>query len=251
VTDERTVLVERHGRVGLAILNRPAKLNAMNTPLLTELEAALQAFDADDDIGAIVITGAGERAFSAGGDMKEQIDRREGRIQGPGRLAPHAIVAACRKPVIAAIRGYCFGGAASLAVNCDIRIAGDDARFKLHGASYGRAVGSAVLPRIVGEAKAKELLFTGDEVNAQEGLRIGLYNQVVAPDQVLQTALDMGARIAANSLPAVLKLKEIVDLALPYQAAQELEDEVNRTIRNTDESWARFRRAAEKVVGPS
>lgn len=247
--EQPVVLVERRGRVGLAVLNRPAKLNAMNSQLLAELVAALQSFGADDEIGAVVITGAGERAFSAGGDMAEQVARMEGRLVGPPPPPAWEAVRACRKPVLAAIRGYCFGGGTALALNCDIRIVGSDARFKLHGAVYGRAVGSAVLPRIVGEAKAKELLFTGDEVPADEALRIGLANHVVPPEEVLEYTLAMAARIAANSLPAVMALKEIVDLALPYDAAQAREDEVNRTIRTSTDSSARFKRAAERVIG--
>ena len=159
------------------------------------------------------------------------------------------MVFAARKPTIAAIRGYCFGGGALLAIHCDIRIGGEDARLKFHGASYGRAPGGAVLPRIVGSAKAKELLFAGDEVSASEALRIGLLNHVVAADKVVETAVDMAARIAANSPEAVRALKEIVDAALPVDAALEREHELNRDIGRTADSAARFRAAAERVIG--
>lgn len=250
MSEQPCVLVERRGRVGIAILNRPAKLNALNTQLVNELEAALQAFDRADDVGAVVITGAGERAFSAGGDMKEQLQQLEANTIAQRRSAS-AVVRATQKPTIAAVRGYCYGGGALLAASCDIRIAATDARFKFHGASYGQSVGAAVLPRIVGAAKAKELLFTGDEVDAVEALRIGLVNQVVPPEELFDTAVGMATRIAANSPAAVAVLKHVVDLALPYAEAQAYEDAANREIRASADSAARFRQAAERIVGPS
>src|SRR5262249_49873133 len=121
VTDsDSPLLVERRGAVGVVTLNRPAKLNAMNGAMVEGLERALQELDDDEAIGAIVITGAGERAFSAGGDMSEQIDALDGR-PSPRRASSAAMLRACRTPTIAAIRGYCYGGAALLAVACDIR----------------------------------------------------------------------------------------------------------------------------------
>src|ERR1700738_1696136 len=244
------ILLERHGRVGLVTLNRPEKLNAFNSQLVDRLEQALQQLDADEDIGAIVITGAGERAFSAGGDMAEQIaaldapdaDTRQ-------RVSATAAVRACEKPILAAIRGYCFGGGALLAIECDIRIGGDDARFKFHGASYGRAPGGAVLPRIVGDAKARELLFTGDEVSSSEALRIGLLNQVVPAAEGVETAVAMGARIAANSPVAVRALKEVIDMALPVDNALEQERYVNRDMGHSSDRASRFRDAAPRVLG--
>jgi enoyl-CoA hydratase len=242
------VLVEVRGRVGVVTLNRPEKLNALSSELVNQLEQAITALDQDDAIGAIVITGAGERAFSAGGDMAEQVAALSEERTLP-RVNASAVVRAAKKPTIAAIRGYCFGGGALLAIHCDIRIGGDDARFKFHGASYGRAPGGAVLPRIVGEAKAKELLFTGDEIRADEALRIGLLNQLVAPGAVVETAVAMGERIAANSPPAVQALKEIIDVALPVEKALEREHELNQGIGRTPDSAARFRSAAERVIG--
>jgi enoyl-CoA hydratase/carnithine racemase len=242
------ILVERRGRVGLITLNRPDKLNALSSELVNQLERALHELGDDDDVGAIVITGAGERAFSAGGDMAEQVAALEQARTFP-RVNASAVVFAARKPTIAAIRGYCFGGGALLATHCDIRICGEDARLKFHGASYGRAPGGAVLPRIVGVAKAKELLFTGDEISASEALRIGLVNQVVAPEKVVETAVAMAARIAANSPQAIRALKEIIDAALPADKALERERELNRDIGRTADSAARFRAAAERVIG--
>ncbi|MDQ6669499.1 MAG: enoyl-CoA hydratase/isomerase family protein [Chloroflexota bacterium] len=242
------ILLERRGRVGLVTLNRPEKLNALNSQLVGRLEQALQQLEADDDIGAIVITGAGERAFSAGGDMAEQVAALEAPSAAP-RVGASAVVRACLKPTLAAIRGYCFGGGALLAIECDIRIGGEDARLKFHGASYGRAPGGASLPRIVGSAKAKELLFTGDEISAAEALRIGLLNQVVRAEAVVETSVAMGARIAANSPVAVKALKEIIDTALPIGSALEQEEYLNRDMGRSDDSASRFRSAAARVLG--
>jgi len=242
------ILVERHGRVGLVTLNRPEKLNALSSGLVNQLELALRELNADDDIGAIVITGAGARAFSAGGDMAEQVAALEETRAFP-RVSASAVVRAAVKPTIAAIRGYCFGGGALLAIECDIRIGGEDARFKFHAASYGRAPGGAVLPRIVGAAKAKEILFTCDEVSANEALRVGLLNQLVPAAEVVEAAVAMGQRIAANSPVAVKALKEIIDLALPIDKALKYEHEVNREMGRSADSASRFRQAAERVIG--
>src|SRR5438270_5214168 len=123
------VLVDRRDGVGILTLNRPEKLNALSSQLVQELEHELSELDADDNIGAIVLTGAGERAFSAGGDMAEQVAALDGSIAS-SRASASAVVRAAVKPTIAAIRGYCFGGGALLAIECDIRIGGEDARFK-------------------------------------------------------------------------------------------------------------------------
>jgi enoyl-CoA hydratase len=243
------ILVERRGRVGLVTMNRPEKLNALNSALVTQLEQAVKELEADDDIGAIVVTGAGERAFSAGGDMTEQVAALNSADKAPARASASSIIRVAKKPTIAAIRGYCFGGGALMAIEFDIRIGGDTARFKFHAASYGRAPGGAVLPRIVGDAKAKELLFTCDEVPASEALRIGLLNQLVPADQVVDTAVAMAERIAANSPVAVKALKEIIDLALPIDTALEREHELNRGMGSSADSATRFRAAAARVIG--
>jgi enoyl-CoA hydratase len=243
------VLTDRRGAVGLVTLNRPEKLNALNRELVQRLREALTDLDADEAIGAIVLTGAGERAFSAGGDMREQVERLDQREAPPAAPSTSSAVRACSKPVVAAIRGYCYGGGAVLAIACDIRIGGDDARIKFHGASYGLAPGGASLPRIVGEAKAKELLFTCDEVLADEALRIGLLNQVVPASQVVETALGMAERIAANSPTAVRVIKETIDLALPIEQALAHEEAATRELRASAAHSDRFRKAASRVVG--
>ena len=247
---ERTcVLAERRGAVGLAILNRPAKLNAINAQLATELIQVLDEFEADDGIRAIVLTGAGERAFSAGGDMTEQVDRLGSGAHRPPGPPLAQRVRACRKPVLAAIRGYCYGGAANLVINCDIRICGDDAKLRFVGATYGLPPAGAMLPRIVGEAKAKELLFTADVVDAGEALRIGLANQVVPAAEVVEYTVAMAERIAGNSPSAVMALKEIVNVALPTDEALAREAAFRDELSATQDTADRFRAATERVTG--
>jgi len=244
------VRTERRGHVGLATMNRPEKHNAMNAQLTRELVQAITDFEADDEIHAIVITGAGERAFSAGGDMtevRERLGPNAPRSEGGPNLSE--AVRRSRKPVIAAIRGICYGGAAHLAVNCDIRICGDDTRFRFVAANYGMPACGAILPRIVGEAKAKEILFTADVIHADEALRVGLANQVVPAAEVVDYAVAMGERIAGNSPYAVRALKEIIDQALPVEEALALESERTRELRSTNYTEQRFRAAASKVVG--
>jgi enoyl-CoA hydratase len=243
-----SVMIERRGRVGLLTLNRPAKLNALNQQLMAALAQALAEFDADPDVGAIVLTGAGERAFSAGGDLAEQVAALDSPAEGAAE-SPMQALHACRTPTLAAIRGYCFGGGALLAIACDIRLAGDDARFKFHGASYGRALGAADLPRIIGEARAKELLFTGDEVAAAEALRLGLVNHVVPAAEVLDVTIAMAERIAANSPAAVATIKQTIDLALPIEQALDHEARVDGELGRSPDTADRFRRAAERILG--
>jgi enoyl-CoA hydratase/carnithine racemase len=244
------VLVERRGHVGIATLNRPEKHNAMSAALTRELIQAIDDFEADDQIAVIVITGAGERAFSAGGDMTEVRERMGPNAPaGDGGPSTSERVRLSPKPVIAAIRGICYGGAAHLAISCDIRICGDDTRFRFVAAQYGMPACGALLPRIVGDAKAKEILFTVDVVDAQAALRCGLANQVVPAAEVVEYAVQMGERIAGNSQPAVRALKRIIDAALPIDDALEMERVVGKQLRESTEAEQRFKAAASRVTG--
>ncbi|MBV8083445.1 MAG: enoyl-CoA hydratase/isomerase family protein [Chloroflexi bacterium] len=258
MSDEQPVLVERRGRVAIVTLNRPTKLNAMSTRMMTELGDAIGALDDDPEVGCIVITGAGERAFSAGRDLAEEAGERATRASGsaPVPAEPssqgsrgYAAVSGCRKPVIAAIRGYAYGGGAILALGCDIRIAAEDARFKFPGAAYGLPAGGVQLAQVVGPAKSKELLFTGDVVEAQEALRIGLVNQVVPVDQLQGYTLAMAERIAVNSPAALQALKAIANLMPAPDQAVERQRQADRELRSSADATTRLSAAAERVTG--
>ncbi|MFB3092978.1 MAG: enoyl-CoA hydratase/isomerase family protein, partial [Dehalococcoidia bacterium] len=216
--DYGSLIVERTDAVATIRLNRPEKHNALNTRLSHELIDALDKLEADDGVNVLVLTGAGEKAFCAGADMAEAIgpdssgNASDGGAPGPPAEAV-ARVLRTRKPIIAAVNGYAYGGGAALAINCDIRVASDSARFRFIGASYGLVVGAFQLPRIVGAPLAKELIFTARTIDAQEALRIGLVNQLVPLEQLESTVAEMAAAIAANSRAAVMESKRVIDIA--------------------------------------
>ncbi len=208
-----TIRAETRGKVGLVTLDRPKALNALNSELIGELNAALDGFEADDSIGAIVIAG-GERAFAAGADIKEMqpktyMDAFFGDFIGPWDRVAH-----CRKPVIAAVAGYALGGGCELAMMCDILIASETAKFgqpEIKLGTYPGSSGTQRLPRAVGKAKAMDLILTGRMMDVAEAERAGLVSRVVAPDALLDTALEVGETIAGFSLPVVIMAKEAVN----------------------------------------
>ena len=161
-----------------------------------------------------------------------------------------AVVRAARfpKPLLACVNGAAYGGGALLAITCDIRIASETAAFRFPGAAYGLVVGGSQLPRIVGAALAKELLFTGRVVDAEEALRIGLANRVVPVDQVEQVTMEMARQIAANSPQALRGTKQAVDRATEVDEALRVEAEWNAGLRASPEHHERFRAAADRVA---
>jgi len=213
------IIVETRGRVGLVTLNRPKALNALNDALMNELGEALAGFEADDGVGAIVLTGS-DKAFAAGADIdamktwgymdvykSEYITRNWERMKS------------VRKPVIAAVSGYALGGGCELAMMCDIVIAADTAKFGQPEIKLGvmpGAGGTQRLPRAIGKAKAMDLILTGRMMDASEAERAGLVSRVVAADKLLDEALGMAAQIAEFSLPSVMMAKEAVNRA--YEA---------------------------------
>ena len=246
--DPQPVLCERVGPVAIVRLNRPDKHNAINRAMSLALAAAMADLEADEAIRAIVLTGAGERAFCAGADMGEAVEQIDG--QGEGHRAGEGInaVATASKPVIGAINGYAYGGGALLAISTDIRLASPAARIRFVGASYGLVVGGSQLPRIVGPAHAKELLFTARVVDAAEAERIGLVNRVVAADALIDEALALASDIAANSPHAVGWAKKVVDAATEVDQGRATEAEANRALRGSPDQTSRFRDAAGRIV---
>ncbi|MFA7394323.1 MAG: enoyl-CoA hydratase [Pigmentiphaga sp.] len=213
---EPLVLVETHGRVGLLTLNRPKALNALNDALMDELGAALQAFDADPDIGAIIITGS-DKAFAAGADIPAMQDRTYMDVYREDFITRNwETLRRVRKPVIAAVAGYALGGGCELAMMCDIVIAADNARFGQPEIKLGiipGAGGTQRLPRAVGKAKAMDMILTARMMSADEAERSALVSRVVKPEELLNEAMEVATVIASMSLPAVMMAKESINRA--------------------------------------
>lgn len=242
-----TITLEHAGRIATIRLNRPERHNAINYQMAAELIDCLDLLDSDEGVRVIVLTGAGEKAFCAGADMAEAIagegdERRDHAARAAVRLLR------TRKPVIAAVNGYAFGGGAVLAINCDIRVWSRSASFRFPGASYGLVVGASQLPRIVGAPMAKELIFTARTVDADEALRIGLANRVVPAERLADTAAEMAAAIAEHSPAAVMASKEVIDIATSTTDAARRELQHNLELRVSEEHKRRFRAAAERVT---
>ena len=228
-----TILVDTEDGVGIITLNRPDKLNAMNRKLVQELHVASQAMVADPTIGCIVITGAGERAFSAGGDIQEQIDddRRysdeEQAAMREGR--PSYDIGACAKPTIGMMNGLAYGGASVLASSLDMRIGCEGTKFRLLAAAYGRSNSTWTLPNQIGWPMAKELLFSARVVEAEEAYRIGLLNHLVPRAQLRAKTLELAKTIAANHRGAVMGVKALLLKQLGEGLEQQYNDEADYT----------------------
>jgi enoyl-CoA hydratase len=208
-----TILVERRERVGLVTLNRPRSLNALNTALAREVIAALKAFDADDNVGAIVIAGS-PRAFAAGADIAEMADKGFVDLQKDDVFAAWQDLPGIRKPVIAAVSGYALGGGCELAMMCDFVIASEDAQFGQPEIKLGILPGiggTQRLTRAVGKALAMDLILTGRTIGAAEARAAGLVARVVPGAVLLQTALEAAHTIAGYNAPAVRLAKEAVN----------------------------------------
>ena len=208
--------VEKRGRVGLVTLNRPKQMNALNPQLMQELGAALQAFDADDGVGAMVITGS-EKAFAAGADIGVMKDfSYMDAFMSDYITKDWEHIRRIRKPVIAAVAGYALGGGNELAMMCDIVIAADNARFGQPEINLGimpGAGGTQRLPRAAGKAKAMDLCLTARMMDAQEAERSGLVSRVVPLDKLMEEALGVAEKIAGYSLPVVMMIKESINRA--------------------------------------
>jgi enoyl-CoA hydratase len=207
------VSIERRDAVALVTIDNPP-VNALSTALLAELEAAIEELDADDAVRAVVLTGAGERAFVAGADIREFPALREDPDGGPARALVRVglRIEAGRTPVIVAIRGFCLGGGLELAMCCDVRLCAEDAQLGQPEIKLGLVPGGGGtqrLPRLVGMGRAMLLNLTGDFVDAATAERWGLVEKVVPPDALLDEALAVAARIAERSPYAVAVLREL------------------------------------------
>jgi len=219
------ILVETRGRVGLVTLNRPKALNALSPELMIELTRALDAFEADDGIGCMVITGS-EKAFAAGADIKAMKEMSYMDVYKSDFItAEWERVTRCRKPVIAAVAGFALGGGCELAMMCDFIIAADNARFGQPEINLGiipGAGGTHRLPRFVGKSKAMEMALLGQArmMDAAEAERVGLVSRVVPLEKLLEDALATAAKIADLSMPIVMMAKESVNRAFETTLAE-------------------------------
>jgi enoyl-CoA hydratase len=216
------IITETKGRVGVIRLNRPQQLNALNRALMEELGQALAAYDSDDGIGCLLITG-NEKAFAAGADIKEMADKTfyeafMGNFAGAWDPA-----ARVRKPIVAAVAGFALGGGCEIAMQCDLIIAADNARFGQPEIKLGVIPGiggTQRLTRAVGKAKAMDLILTGRMMDAAEAERAGLVARVVPADQLMDEATKAAETIAGMSLPSVLAAKEAVSRAFETSLAE-------------------------------
>jgi enoyl-CoA hydratase len=252
-----TLLVTRDGPVALVTLNRPEKLNAMSLTMKTELVGALRTCEADPDVRVIVLTGAGDKAFVAGADIREFAGRtpiEQWRMFEHGTL--YDAVDRLETPILAMINGYCLGGGLELAMACDIRIASERAVLGQTEINLGLIPGGGAsqrLPRLVGLGQALRLTLTGDRIDAHEALRIGLVDEVVPHAGLLERTMDLATRIASRSAAAVRLAKEAVrassslplDQGLRYERSlfslvmgtQDKEEGVRAFLEKRDPTW--------------
>jgi enoyl-CoA hydratase len=209
----KTIVYLKEEHVAWITLNRPKVLNAQNTTMLSELNSAFESARKDDEVRVIVLTGEGERAFSAGGDIGEFIDWESidyiKKYEGGKR--PYDWIREIPKPVIAMVNGFALGGGCELAMACDIIIAAENAYFGLPEITVGAIPGGGgtqLLPRLVGEKKAKELIFTGEFISAEEALRLGLVNRVVPIGELREAVEELAGKLKCKS-PAILRYAKL------------------------------------------
>lgn len=254
---EQTVQIERVNRVGWIVLNRPGQINAINPALRLEVTQALEQLDSDPEMGVIVIRGAGERGFCAGADIKAQSDATSLPTLRAG-MTPGWIEALdrVRKPVIAAIHGFCLGGGLEIAMACDMRIAAPSAVFGLPETSLGLIPGGGGtqrLPRIVGLGRALDLLLTGERIDAAEAHRIGLVSRLAtAGDHLIDEVQVLAERIAAKPASALAYVKEAArdGLEMDLRAGLKLEKDLFVLLMSTDdrrEAAAAFKEKRQPV----
>ena len=218
----QNIQVEQRGRVGVIRLDRPQALNALNSGLNAELGQAVAAFDADAGIGCMLLTGS-DKAFAAGADIKEMAEKSAVGVFMEDFAGSWDAVARARKPVVAAVAGFALGGGCELAMQCDLIIAADTAKFGQPEIKLGvipGIAGTQRLPRAVGKAKAMDLILTGRMMEAAEAERAGLVARVVPAAALMEEALRVAQTIASMSLPALIAAKEAVNRAFESPLAE-------------------------------
>ena len=248
-----TIRYELNDGVATVTLDRPDVHNAMNEPMRRELTRCFTELATADDVRVVVVTGAGQRAFSAGADIREFVELMppvRHRVERQ-RVDFRQMMDRCPQPILAAIRGYALGGGLELALACDIRIAGDDALLgltEINLAIIPGGGGTQRLPRLVGRGKALEMILTGARLRADEALRIGLVEQVVPAAEALTTAQDFARTLAAKAPVALRYAKEAVvkGLALPLADGLRLENDRSTLLRTTEDRIEGARAFLEK-----
>ena len=218
----KNLLIEMNEGVGVVTINRPHALNALNTDTIQELFHAFTAMETNSEVKVVILTGAGFKAFVAGADIAEMLnfDPIAAREFASSGQKTFNTIEKLSKPVIAAIGGFALGGGCELAMACDIRLASENAKFGQPEISLGTLpgfAGSQRLPRLIGKGLAKELIFTGDIIDAKEAHRIGLVNKVVERDHLLAAAMEMAKKIAAKGAVAVRFCKEAINNGLEME----------------------------------
>ena len=208
----QVIKTDQVDRVAIITLSRPEVLNALNLQLVQELDQAITQMEQDDDVGAIVITGDGERAFSAGADIhenRELADEDRDRVTAErAKYTWH--LATCTKAVIGAINGLCYGGGTVMATSLDFLLGCERSSFRFLAVNYGQMNATWSLPVMVGWPKAKELLYSGREVFAEEAYHIGLINHLVPAEQLIDKAVEVAAGIAKNRIQSVANIKQML-----------------------------------------
>ena len=215
-------------RVAIITLNRPEVLNALSLGLTTEVDQAITEMEADEGVGAIVITGSGDRAFSAGADIHENRENTpEQRQAGSVARAEYTWhLATAMKPVIGAVNGLCYGGGTVMATSLDFLVGCESSSFRFLAVNYGQMNATWSLPRLVGINRAKELLFSGREVFADEAYHIGLINHLVPKSNLMEKTIEIAAGMAKNRIEGIANIKQI----LLEHSGQSLEDQFQNEI---------------------
>jgi enoyl-CoA hydratase/carnithine racemase len=254
-----TLIYEVKNHIGYITLNRPEVMNAISYQMTREILDVCDQARRDPAVRVVILTGAGEKAFCTGLDLKERaqetdettvFDKRRARNL-PGVHSHHQAVAAIDKPTIAAVRGWTVAGGLELALACDMRVAADDAKLGMMEVRRGRlggAGGTQRLPRLIGTAKALEICLTGEPISAQEAYRVGLVNRVVPADQLMSTAEEIAGKICLGAPLSLIAIKEAITkgVELPLEEGFKLESELAMLLSNTEDQKEGSRAFAEK-----
>ena len=246
----QNILTERIDKTALITLNRPEKLNAMSYELACDLQEELTKIENDDDVRAVILTGAGPRAFSSGGDIIQMVGMSAEELAARSEFRSRANwhIATFAKPIIGAINGLAYGAGAMLTSMLDMRIGCELTEFRFLAARYGRVNSTWSLPLIVGMPKAKELLYTGRAVKVDEAERIGLLNQVVPAAQLRDVAIQMARLICENDPRMVQGIKRLLheDVGMPWRERFDNEQNARKTSLKSNHPREGFKEFLER-----